>query len=518
MRFRYQPVETLPPLAWCARLSQGEAEILVIHGSGVVTRPEGFVEGVWDAPWEAFNFDEAATLAGSGGKIRGDGVIFCAASDKFSWLQSLRAGDVLWLSNSLVFLLVQAGDEPDRAYPWYLFDFVRAHRWGLRKPVSTIRTRQGRRVGLHRFCNLAVDAGLDIQREEKARPPRPLDFASHTHTMRDTLRRLFENGGDPARPAPFRPVSTLSRGYDSPAVSVLAAQAGCREAVCIVNTYQGRESAASYSVLGEDNGTEIGVRLGMTVHEIKRDDFTRLPGTPEAEFCIGGGMGSSATFAPLAGVLAGAILLLGFSGDAVWSVDPACNLPDLLAPDILAITGEAFNEFRLRVGCVTYSVPQIGGLHREDVFRISHSAEMKPWWVEGDYNRPIPRRIIEEAGVPRGTFAMHKTAGAHNPVRREDGMKRESRQDFFRFVAGSVPGGARGSRFRLGDAPYLLLDALYAFSKRYPGRDHRFYKWLLPLTMKSDRRRSDPRCHVRLRYLFHWGFERIRERYPPPVE
>ena len=36
--------------------------------------------------------------------------------------------------------------------------------------------------------------------------------------------------------------------------------------------------------------------------------------------------------------------------------------------------------------------------------RISRSPEMGPWVVGHSYDKPIPRRILEEAGVPRGMF------------------------------------------------------------------------------------------------------------------
>jgi hypothetical protein len=45
------------------------------------------------------------------------------------------------------------------------------------------------------------------------------------------------------------------------------------------------------------------------------------------------------------------------------------------------------------------------------VRRISHSEEMRPFLIPGaEYNRPIPRRIIEEAGIPREAFGFRKTA------------------------------------------------------------------------------------------------------------
>jgi hypothetical protein len=33
---------------------------------------------------------------------------------------------------------------------------------------------------------------------------------------------------------------------------------------------------------------------------------------------------------------------------------------------------------------------------------------MKKWQLNNNYDRPIPRRIIEEAGVPRELFGLNK--------------------------------------------------------------------------------------------------------------
>src|SRR2546426_6038614 len=41
--------------------------------------------------------------------------------------------------------------------------------------------------------------------------------------------------------------------------------------------------------------------------------------------------------------------------------------------------------------------------------RISRSREMAPWDVDAGYSRPICRRILETAGVPREAFGDRKS-------------------------------------------------------------------------------------------------------------
>ena len=67
-------------------------------------------------------------------------------------------------------------------------------------------------------------------------------------------------------------------------------------------------------------------------------------------------------------------------------------------------------EFRLRVGFVHLPVPTIGALRTPELRKISRSPAMKPWVISPNYDRPIPRRIVEEAGVPRSWFGQNKKA------------------------------------------------------------------------------------------------------------
>ena len=48
------------------------------------------------------------------------------------------------------------------------------------------------------------------------------------------------------------------------------------------------------------------------------------------------------------------------------------------------------------------------------------------WKLGNDYDKPIPRRIIEMAGVPRGIFGVRKDGGVGNSLRFL-GMKHLSR-------------------------------------------------------------------------------------------
>lgn len=106
----------------------------VRHGLGVVTRDEGFVEGAWDGDFGAFDIDLAGTLAGSGARMRGDALVFAAPFHPLERLFVQRDGGGIRVSNSLAFLLTEAGDGLDLAHPGYFFDFVGHVRRGIAAP------------------------------------------------------------------------------------------------------------------------------------------------------------------------------------------------------------------------------------------------------------------------------------------------------------------------------------------------------------------------------------------------
>lgn len=43
------------------------------------------------------------------------------------------------------------------------------------------------------------------------------------------------------------------------------------------------------------------------------------------------------------------------------------------------------------------------------IYKINNSQEMEKYSIGGQYDRPIPRRIAEESGVPRDSFGIKKS-------------------------------------------------------------------------------------------------------------
>jgi len=70
-------------------------------------------------------------MAGSGGRVTVNGIVFATPSHMYERLYSFRTGDELFVSNSLPFVMTLAGQQLDPDYPHYFLDFRDFHRAGI---------------------------------------------------------------------------------------------------------------------------------------------------------------------------------------------------------------------------------------------------------------------------------------------------------------------------------------------------------------------------------------------------
>jgi hypothetical protein len=76
----------------------------------------------------------------------------------------------------------------------------------------------------------------------------------------------------------------------------------------------------------------------------------------------------------------------------------------------------------------------IGATRHQQILDIAKSADMKDFSIGGPYDRPVPRRIAEEAGVPRECFGQRKRAASVLLFRSDSYLTPASRADFQNFV------------------------------------------------------------------------------------
>ena len=504
MEFLYTPIRSLPPLAWCLRLRRGSPWIEVEHGPGVETNRNFFCEGAWSDPsFLDGGFPEAPVFVGSGARLDNRQLTLSTSTNTIERLQALRIGDELIVSNSLVFLLVRADDEPDPMYKSYEWDFASIIN-GVKKCVSSVPTRYGKRVNLFYHCNVLVDSSLQVRRAEKKDPPPFPAFADFRAFLFAEVTRLCANARSSERSVRYEPLATVSTGYDSPTAALLAAHVGCTEAVTF------RSPRPEFG--SEDRGTAIAEKLGLRVCEFERLAYLSRRDHPEAEFLANGLGGDDVVFSAFEPLLGRRILFTGFHGDKAWERTNRKVSPEIVRGDP---TGGSMQEFRLRVGFLHLPVPFIGCTRHVEVHRVSNSVEMAPWRTKvPDYDRPIPRRILEEASVPREWFGQSKRAVSVNFPPLGDThdlteiMSPKSIEDYQHFAEQIPLYRGLGERFCVG-AAHLA----YEFALRIVWRLDKWFGMQSANEWVSPQRFSYSRVRTLNFVTFHWAFSKVQHRY-----
>jgi hypothetical protein len=94
-------------------------------------------------------------------------------------------------------------------------------------------------------------------------------------------------------------------------------------------------------------------------------------------------------------------------------------------------SGSGLAEWRLHHGAFFAAVPYFGASRWDCLMKINASKAMDPWRVGGNYDRPIPRRIVEERGVEREAFGRKKSLTSSRPIYHPtDPMQREDLKRF----------------------------------------------------------------------------------------
>jgi hypothetical protein len=429
MRFSFYPVETLPKLAWCAVMRRGDETVRVYHGLWVETRDRFFVDGVWDGPFEDGDIDTSGLLMGSGAKIIGNKVVFATPCHTLEKLHLYKTEELAFVSPSIAFLLAKARCGLDMNYIPYESDLLE-QMLGLKHHVGDIPLDNGGKMLLCRYRNIEIGSDLEFHIQPKPEPPSIGDYTGYKAFLLTGLARLAENARDPARAVHYRPLTTISTGYDSTACSALATEIGCKEAVTFVNAREEYDCA-------QDSGIQIGKLMGLHVREYKQDAYRSLSGFPEAEFAAEGEGGPDVVMVSMEDDLRQRLIITGIHGDMVWERQSKYGVTSDIVRDTLH--GSTLSEFRMRVGFVHVPVPFIGCINFPSIHKISNSDEMAPWSVGGKYDRPIARRIVEEMGVERNSFGMRKLAVTTylpaNPFRKKKSViSPNSKESLRRFV------------------------------------------------------------------------------------
>lgn len=430
-----------PPLAWLARCELQVNAVVITHGLNVEAANDWFCEAAWDGEYSEGGFDRTDIVAGSGGRKRDGEIIFVSAGNTVDRLVSLEVAGSVFVSNSLVCLAAVTD-----------LDFPLDHNWnaafhsvvkGIEKYQAEIPSSRGN-VVLTYHHNLLWN-GQTLSRIEKPKVNRDFSsFERYYDFLTGTLNRIHVNGGDSNRRHPFQLLTTVSSGYDSTTVSALAKTV---QADTEGFTF-GRGSGPT-----TDSGNEIACYLGIKLYIVDVDSWKRVTHA-EVPHIAADCLGEEVQYSAAASILSGRVLLTGFHGDVVWGQDADGASEQIVRGDP---SGLSLTEYRLWANFLHCPIPFWGARQSPDIIRLSNHESMTKWDVGGDYSRPICRRIVESAGVPRELFGRKKKAASSWPNSMGEFLTPQSMKDYLEWLQVNRP--------RLGRGPFGRIMATRIFDR-----------------------------------------------------
>jgi hypothetical protein len=269
------------------------------------------------------------------------------------------------------------------------------------EPLATV---EGAEIDvlIHEQLTLAFD-GKEVKRTLRepygSSIPDFTTFEDYEQFLRTTMLAIRDNLEDAQRQFPVTPVATISKGYDSPASVVVAEPLGIQTALTI--------SRAGKLSQYDDSGFEIAKTLGIPVTSVRskvshyRDYDLMWAG-------LGHHHDLNMTLFDYPNDLS--LLMVGTHGDVVWQK----GLTEEFAATGHFLdrggdtSGCGLTEWRLHKGVFLACIPCVGAVKLDCLRLINGSSSMDPWRVGGDYDRPIPRRIVEQRGIAREAFGNRK--------------------------------------------------------------------------------------------------------------
>jgi len=492
---------TLPALAWVAERRRGSSEVHLRHGTAVELDPEGAIAGAWTGSFAKRDITNAATSIGTALRRNGDRLLALVGTATASTMQVLWTPDRLVVSNSLALALAAGEDRLEPGYAFYPQDLY-TFTLGADRYRRTIPTQRGR-LGVY-YASVEIDAKGGLRMVPPPSPPRFADYQSYCAMLESEMAAILANAADPARRCRYRPVVSVSAGYDSPAAAVLAKRIGCSEAITFPQPIDRRDQP-------EDDGTAIARQLGLSVVSRNTFDYQRRTDQPEIEFLAASFGGGQVYLAGTEALLTGRLVVSGGGGDTLWNI----ALGQRRRPRFpMMLGGYSAIDFFLRLPALEFAVPAIASARWAEIGVLSRSEAMRPWSVGGTYDRPIPRRLLEDAGIARGSFADRKrqvTPVYDSITRRAPSIdsflspaSREVFADWFSVQAPLCASAARRHKLAVDSYGRIVWSGKLARLVRRLGGS-----WP-PFPAKVWHLRTPMRENA---FLFNWAVERQHARY-----
>jgi hypothetical protein len=384
-------------LAWTAILAPGAEEVRLLHGERVEVCEEWAVEAVWAGDYGAGDFDQTDLVFGTGVRCRDNRVVFVTSGTAMDRLWYCQKEGTWYVSNSLGALSAcsDLSLQEDFGYVNDRRSVIRTT-WGEDSCTRSFPT-QGGEGHLIWINNLVYEKGAMREEQKPETAPPFTGYGDYENFLFETAKSLGRNLADPTRKHKVNPLASVSSGYDSPAAAVVAKHAGCKEAVTI------RQSSSFWR--GSDSGEAIARQLGLSCRSYDQT----APAFPHEEaFWAASGYCNLLSWTLFEYPEPVSLFFVGCYGDSIW------DRKKIREPFRITVWDDlAMSEFRLHVGMIQCAVPFWGMRRVQEIEAITFAEEMAPWTLHDNYDRPIARRLVEEAGVARGAFAIRKKDTSH---------------------------------------------------------------------------------------------------------
>ncbi len=448
MKLHRQQLNHWPKLSWFAKVAGDTVDVL--HGCRVEYSDEWIFEGTWAGEFEKGDFDrEVPVIIGTGIRIRDNTVSFVCSTGSLDRLFYVNKKNELLVSNSLACLLSAANLRLDPAFPYSktLLRYLKNHR---HRP-KVLPTLGGDEIHFVTYEKLVYSQGT-LEEQTHAAEDTFTSFEEYEDFLRSRIFAIRANLQDERRRFKVTPVTTISKGYDSAASAAIAKPLDIRCALTISRVGILRQ---------DDSGEDIAEKLGIPIKSVVerrsayRDYDLVLAG-------LGHGTDCNMTLFDYPDDLT--LLVLGTAGDFAWqnAMKKAFNDSNHFL-DRPHTASCHLGEWRLHKGVFLFNLPSIGASRSDCLKQVNNSAGMDPWRIGGDYDRPIPRRILEQRGVRRDQFGIKKTGSTSGHLRYHfnDPEQRNDLKSFFELHGKHVPGNRLG---RLIDVVYYLRVTLRALA------------------------------------------------------
>lgn len=433
-KITYVLEKNLPRLGWIASVDTEKRLISVIHGEYVECTEDWMVEGIWDGEFGDGNFHESEVFFGSGMRIVGDSLFFITSSALTDRILLCETKKLIVLSNSLLLLLAWTDSSLDEEHS-YRSEAVSIARKGVKKYDRKFRVINPEIKYFTQvfYENILIKDGKIEYRLKKQEEVELRTYENYYDYLIGKIEKIKINYKSADRKIPIKTFTTMSSGYDSTAVSALVKNIDVKEC------FSGNRIDGLLFKSRDENVKAIAHKLGYKINKLdtKRKSITKdeldflSTNYPKGSNSVWSEISLHSMVKTLESQNQASAVFTGYAGGHLWDANLLRKYRTDEFKGYGALSGLNLTEIRLKAGFFNVPISYILRRRVDDIVKISNSKEMAYWKLNNEYDKPIARRIVEEAGVDRKLFGMEKH---HITTTYLWPINKDNRKMFFKYL------------------------------------------------------------------------------------